>query len=67
MNPRNTEHVWDTLREFFVQSIKETYPESDTEGFEAALQSANPAHFSRNNVDNVSIVLYLLGMVDGLL
>jgi Zn-dependent M16 (insulinase) family peptidase len=66
-NPRDTEHIWNTIRDFMVQSIKDTYPKSDNSVSLLALESAKITQFTQNNIDNVSIVLYLLGIVDGLL
>jgi len=64
---RDSAHYWQLIKEIFIQSLKETHPEQDRTAIIEVLNSVNLSLFSKEHVDNVSFLVYLLGIINGLL
>jgi len=69
-NNRNTEHIWFLFKNCFIQSIKDTYTELPAEyiiSITDKLNSVELSQFLKEDIDNMALLIYFLGIVNGLL
>jgi len=64
---RATTHYWDIICMFLVQSIRETYDDVNIDELECSLKKININEYTKDRVDNTSFIVYLLGILNGLL
>lgn len=64
---RDSNHYWQILKDFFLQSLKETHTEQDITSIKEILNSVDLSHLSKDRVDNVAFLVYLIGILNGLL
>ena len=64
---RDSNHYWQLFNDFFLQSLKETHPEQNISDIHETFKSVDLSHLTKDRVDNVSFLIYLMGIVNGLL
>lgn len=64
---RSSIHYWQLIKDFFMQSLKKTYPDKDLSVVNEAFNSINLSEIAKDHVDNLTFIVYLLGITSGLL
>lgn len=68
-NNRDIVHHWELVRDFFIQAMTNVSGGRDIDivGTIEQLKSVNVSQFNKESVDNTVFLVYLLGILEGLL
>lgn len=64
---RDSNHYWQLFSDFFLQSLKETHTERDITSIREVFKSVDLSQLTKDRVDNVTFIVYLMGIINGLL
>lgn len=66
-NNKNSAHIWVMLSDFFLNSLSKTYPDKDFSDIKSKVNDVDISILEKEDVDNRVFVVYLIGLLEGLL